>query len=235
MHILTRFLRGSWRWLAGIVVVFIITSVFQVLLCRFVDPPVTPLMLLRAFEGLVTKGSTGRTQKFWRDADQVSPHFFRATLAAEDARFFNHCGFDWRAIRRAWRYNARRSGRGKLGGSTISMQTAKNVFLWPSRNYLRKGLEAWYTLLIECCWSKERILEIYVNIVELGDGIYGVEAAAQHYFHKSAAGLNPDEAAMLAAILPAPRSWRPLEPSSYLQKRRNRIIRRMKSIRLPNL
>lgn len=153
-------------------------------------------MLLRLAEGY-------GIAKTWRPLDRISPHLLRAAMAGEDARFCRHHGFDWNAIETAWdRYT---SGRGRLlGASTISMQTAKNVFLWPGRDWLRKGLEAYFTVLIELAWGKRRILEIYLNVVEWGPGIYGAEAAAQYYFGKTAAALSFAEAASLAAVLPDP-------------------------------
>jgi monofunctional glycosyltransferase len=178
------------------VAVFLLVSIFLVTLFRDVPPPVTPLMLLRLAEGY-------GIDRRWRGLDRISPFLLKAAIAGEDQKFCLHRGFDREAIEAAWeRYE---SGRGRLlGASTISMQTAKNVFLWPGRDWLRKGLEAYFTALIELAWGKRRIIEVYLNVVEWGPGIYGAEAAAEHYFKKSAAELSPYEAVRLAAVLPDP-------------------------------
>jgi monofunctional glycosyltransferase len=188
-----------------------IGSVLLVTMYRLVPPPVTPLMLIRAIEG---HGMT----KSWRSLDEISPNLMHAVMAGEDAKFCEHHGFDWEAIREDWqRY---RRGEGKLrGASTISMQTAKNVFLWPGRDWVRKGLEAYFTVLIELVWGKERIIETYLNVVEWGPGIYGAAAATQFYFHKPPSALNADEAARLAAILPDPLKWSANRPDRYVAER----------------
>jgi monofunctional biosynthetic peptidoglycan transglycosylase len=157
----------------------------------------------------------------------------RALIAAEDARFLQHYGFDWRAIEQARRRNQQLRGRRLYGASTISMQTAKNAFLLPARNYLRKALEAYFTLLIETFWGKRRILEVYANIIEWGEGIYGAEAAARRYFGISARSLAPRQAALLAAVLPNPRRWSPAAPSPYIQRRSAWIRARMEAIPTP--
>ena len=175
---------------------FLLVSIFLVTLFREVPPPATPLMLLRAAQG-------HGIAKSWRGLDRISPFLLKAVIAGEDQKFCLHRGFDGEAIEAAWeRYQ---SGRGRLyGASTISMQTAKNVFLWPGRDWLRKGLEAYFTVLIEAAWGKQRIIEVYLNVVEWGPGIYGAEAASEHYFKKPAAELSPYEAVRLAAVLPDP-------------------------------
>ena len=168
-------------------------------------------MLIRRVEGY-------GIDKSWRPLHQISPHLLRAAMAGEDARFCRHHGFDWGAVATAWdRYQ---SGHGRmLGASTISMQTAKNVFLWPGRDWLRKGFEAWFTALIELGWGKRRIMEVYLNVAEWGPGVYGAEAAARHYFHKPADALDPDEAVRLAAALPDPLGWSPRHPGRRLLAR----------------
>jgi monofunctional biosynthetic peptidoglycan transglycosylase len=193
------------------VIGFMIGSIMLVALYRVLPPPGTPLMLLRLVEGY-------GIDKSWRPLDQISPHLIRAAMAGEDTRFCRHHGFDWGAIATAWdRYQ---SGHGRLlGASTISMQTAKNVFLWPGRDWLRKGFEAWFTALIELVWGKRRIMEIYLNVVEWGPGVYGAEAAARHYFHKPADALDLSEAVRLAAALPAPLDWSPRRPGRRLLAR----------------
>jgi monofunctional glycosyltransferase len=186
-----------------------------VLFYGIVPPPITPLMVLRLMEG------EGLSQD-WRSNRAISPDLFRAVIAAEDARFCEHYGFDPVELQKAvhdWR-----RGRRARGASTITMQTAKNLFLWPGRNFLRKAAEAYLTPWLELGWSKERILELYVNVAEWGPGIYGAEAAAQAHFRKPASALSAQEAALLAAVLPNPRAWSPAKPSAYVRERA-RIIR----------
>ena len=193
------------------VIGFVIGSIVLVALYRVLPPPGTPLMLIRRVEGY-------GIDKSWRRLDDISPHLIRAAMAGEDARFCRHHGFDWGAIETAWDHY--RSGhRRLLGASTISMQTAKNVFLWPGRDWLRKGFEAWFTPLIELGWGKRRIMEIYLNVAEWGPGIYGAEAAARHFFHKPASALNLEEAVRLAAALPDPLGWSPRYPGRRLLAR----------------
>jgi monofunctional glycosyltransferase len=198
---------------------FLILSVGAVTLYREVPPPVTPLMLLRLAEGY-------GVDKEWRPLDRISADLIRAVIASEDQKFCEHDGFDWDAIETAWeRYE---SGRGRLiGASTISMQTAKNVFLWPGRDWPRKALEAYFTALLELAWGKRRIIETYLNVVEWGPGIYGAEAAAEHFFRKSAAALNAAEAARLAAVLPDPLDRSARRPDREVVARSEFIRRQM--------
>ena len=185
-----------------------------------VAPP--PLTLLMAREFVAGNGLDYR----WRSLNQISPHLVASAIAAEDARFCSHGGFDMEAIERALKANARsqEGGGGKVrGGSTITQQTAKNVFLWPGRDWVRKGFEAGYTVLIETVWSKRRIMEVYLNVAEMGPGIYGAEAAARHWFGKSAADLSPREAARIAAILPSPRRYDAASPGPYVRRRASRV------------
>ena len=193
---------------------------------RFVPPPATPLMLIRAL------GGSGLSRD-WEPLERISPALAEAVIASEDTGFCGHGGFDWAAIEDAFEENE--VGRRLRGGSTISQQTAKNAFLWPDRSWTRKGAEAWFTLLIESLWSKRRILEVYLNIVEWDDGVYGAEAAAQHHFHKSAAALTRREAALLAVVLPSPRNWSPSHPGSYVARRAGVIERRMAVVRRDGL
>ena len=176
-----------------------------VALYRVVPPPATPLMLLRAAQGY------GMT-KTWRPLDEISPNLVRAVIAGEDARFCQHHGFDWEAIEAAWERYERGGGR-LVGASTISMQTAKNLFLWPGRDWLRKGLEAWFTAWIELFWSKRRIIEVYLNVVEWGPGIYGAEAAARHYFGKPAASLTATRRRASPRWCPTRSTARPAAPA----------------------
>jgi len=210
----------------------IIFSVLLVAAYTVIHPPITPLMLLRPIEG-VFSGKLVGIHRDWKNYDDISPHIFRAVISSEDGKFMKHDGFDWKAIERARRVNAMRKGKRLIGASTISMQTAKNVFLWPGRNYVRKALEAYFTVLIEAIWGKRRILEIYVNSIEWGDGIYGVEAASQTFFSKPASDLTKAEAALLASVLPNPRKWSPAKPSSYIKKRARSIQGRMNGIAIP--
>jgi len=164
----------------------------------------------------------------WRPLAQISPHLLQAVVAAEDQKYFQHHGFDLQAIEKALVYNSK--GRKVRGASTISQQTAKNVFLWTGRSWLRKGLESGLTVLIEGAWGKERILEVYVNSIEFGPGIFGAEAAAQRYFGISAARLNRQQAALLAAVLPNPQRFLVQSPSPYVQKRQQWILRQMRQL-----
>jgi len=201
---------------------FIIGSILLVALYRYLPPPGTPLMLLRGVEGY-------GIHKSWTSFDQISANLVRAIIASEDTRFCNHHGFDWNAIETAWdRYRSRR-GR-LLGASTISMQTAKNVFLWPGRDWVRKAFEAYFTVLIEIAWGKQRIMEVYLNVVEWGPGIYGAEAAARHYFHKPAAALTIGEAVRLAAVLPDPLNLSPLRPTRRVLARSAGIYSNMPAV-----
>lgn len=186
---------------------------------RFVPPPTTLLMMRQALNG---QGLDYR----WRSLDDISPNLADAVIAAEDSTFCAHSGFDMKAIRKALEANARAEKRGSArvrGGSTLSQQTAKNVFLWPGRDWIRKGLEAGYTVLIERMWGKRRILEVYLNVAEWAPGVYGAEAASRHWFGKSADALTPREAARLAAILPSPRRYQAASPGPYVRRRAGRI------------
>jgi len=207
-----RFLRLALLW--GFIVVVVI-PVGLTAIYRFVPPPVTILMIQRVFEG---KGWDYR----WRSIDRISPALVQAAIAAEDARFCEHNGFDFEAMEKAWKSN-QKGGRRIKGGSTISQQTAKNVFLWPARSYVRKGLEAYYTTLIEAIWGKRRIMEVYLNVAEMGAGTYGAEAAARRYFGVSADQLTRAQAARLVAILPNPLKYKAVASGPYVAKRSRRI------------
>lgn len=213
---------------------FILTlsSIILVAIYSVINPPITPLMILRTLE-YVFSGEEVRLKNDWASYEEINIKVFKALVAAEDARFMRHSGFDWKAIEAAQRYNERMKGKKKRGASTISMQTAKNVFLWHGRNYIRKGLEAYFTVLIEAVWGKKRILEIYANVIEWGYGIYGVEAAAKYYFGKPTKELNTYEIALLAAVVPNPRRWNAGNPTPYIRKRANWIIGRMNSVAIP--
>ncbi|WP_374579497.1 monofunctional biosynthetic peptidoglycan transglycosylase [Phenylobacterium sp.] len=208
-----RLLRG----LLLLVLMFgLIGPVMVTTIYRFVPPPVTWLMIQRVFEG---RGFDRR----WRSLDDISPRLVRAVIAAEDAKFCDHNGFDFDAMEKAFESNAK--GRKLRGGSTISQQTAKNVFLWPGRSYVRKGLEAYFTVLIEVIWGKPRIMEVYLNSVEWGPGVYGAEAAARKNFGVGAGQLTAAQAARLAAILPSPLKWKAAQPGPYVKRRSGKITR----------
>lgn len=222
-----RFVRRLLRnLLLALFLVLVAGPVVAVILYRFIPPPVTPLMVIRAVEG---RGLDHR----WRSMDKISPTLPRALIAAEDAKFCEHRGFDFEALQKAYENNE--SGRKIRGGSTISQQTAKNVFLWPGRSYVRKGLEAWFTVLIETFWGKKRIMEVYMNSIEYGSGIYGAEAAAQRYFGVSAAKLNQAQSARLAAILPSPLKWKVIKPGKHVAKRSKKIGKASGAVRRDGL
>lgn len=203
--------KGWWRLTLRLLFLLLLAVPLALsLLYRFVPPPVTLLMLLRLTEG---EGIS----KQWVPLERIAPDLMRAVITSEDAKFCTHHGFDWDALDNA--IDTYQDGGRVLGGSTISMQTAKNVFLWPSRSFLRKGMEAPLTVLIELVWGKRRIMELYLNEIEFGHGIYGAEAAARTYFGKSAQNLTRREAAALAAILPSPRHWSPVRPGGYVASR----------------
>jgi monofunctional biosynthetic peptidoglycan transglycosylase len=225
-------IKTFFKWIFRILIGFIICSVLLVALYIVVNPPYTPLMFIRMIEGRIAGKSVGITKE-WKDYDQISSNVFKALMAGEDAKFTQHSGFDWNAIERANKINEQRKGKRLIGASTISMQTSKNVFLWQGRNYIRKGLEAYFTVLIEAMWGKKRILEIYANSIEWGNGIYGVEAASQEYFGKSCGKLSNREASLLAAIVPNPRKWSAAKPTSYIQKRASMIQARLGGLSLP--
>ena len=203
------------------VIAFVALSLFGVILFRFVNPPFTWLMIQRGFERKAD-GKDWKIDKKWVAFDEIATSMKRAAVAAEDQTFLENHGFDFKAIQRAIQKNAK--SKKLIGGSTISQQTAKNVFLYPGRSFIRKGFEAWFTILIETFWSKKRVMEVYLNVIEMGDGIYGIEAASQAYFNKPAAKLTNRQAAAIAVIFPSPLKWSATKPTKYL-KRRQYLIR----------
>ena len=235
--------RRRWRaWLWKLPLAFIAFSVLQVLVLRVVDPPFSMFMAARQLDAALAGDFAFRIAHDWRDLDRISPNLPLALVASEDQNFARHNGFDFAAIEKAQAHNEkmieRAEKRGKpvrrlRGASTISQQTAKNLFLWqgvgPTR-WLRKGLEVWYTALIEMLWPKRRILEVYLNIAEFDDGVYGAQAAARRYFRKDAARLTAAEAARLAAVLPSPRRYDAGRPGPYVQRRANQIQRQMRQM-----
>jgi monofunctional glycosyltransferase len=214
-------LRRLTRWVFRLAGVFVLVSVIWTALYAVIPVPVTPLMVVRLAEGY-------GFSKDWVAYDSISPNLARAAIASEDSGFCAHYGFEWEAIRNAWHRNQRSSR--IRGGSTISNQTAKNAFLWPDRTYVRKALEYYFTGLVELMWGKKRILEVYLNVVEFGPGVYGAEAAAQTYFHKPAGALNRREAALLVAVLPLPLKYSVTRPGPYVQSRTATIMARMMDI-----
>lgn len=213
------------RFFFRLLLVLWILTIVEVILLRSIDPPFTIRTAWGWLERKVTK--KGQEQSFytWRGLKEISPHLKRAVLAGEDQRFLIHHGFDFVEINQAiWDILLARRTR---GASTISMQVARTVFLWPGRSWLRKLAEAYYTLLIEICWSKERIFEMYLNTVDWGNGIMGAEAASRRYFHRSSSLVTTTQAALLAAILPNPHKWSPIHPNRIVVERKGRIMRDM--------
>lgn len=211
------------RLLIVLAVLLLALPLVYLAVVRFVPPPGTLLMVVRSVQGEPWRWR-------WVAIGEVSPQLLRAVIASEDTKFCRHGGFDWGEMRAAWR-QAVGDGHWR-GASTISMQTARNLMLWPGRDPVRKVLEAWYTVLLEAAWPKRRILEAYVNIAEWGPGIYGAEAAAQTLFAKPASRLTEREAALLAAVLPNPREWSAARPSAYISGRAAVIRARMQLVRL---
>ncbi len=218
------------KWTIRIVLGFFAVTIFWVLALRFINPPVTFLMIKRGFEWKAA-GKGFKIEKEWLNYDELSTNLKKAAIAGEDAHFMTHNGFDTKAIMEAFEKN--KDGKPLRGGSTISQQTAKNVFLWPQRSWVRKGLETYFTFLIELFWSKKRILEVYLNVIEMGQGVYGAEAAAQYYFDKSGKSLTKKEAALIIAILPNPRKWDSRRPSRYVNSRANSIVRYLNHYSVP--
>jgi monofunctional biosynthetic peptidoglycan transglycosylase len=203
------------KFLLYIILAFFGLSILLTVLYKWVNPPITPLMIIRK----VNDGES--IQKKWVDLEDISSHMVAAAIASEDNNFLGHKGFDYGAIQKAMDEN--KKGKRKRGASTISQQTAKNVFLWSERSWVRKGLEVYFTFLIETFWDKERIMEVYLNVIEMGNGIYGSEAAANHYFHVSAKDLSRRQACLITACYPNPRKRNPAKPTLYISNRANNI------------
>ena len=206
---------------------FFVVSISGVIIFRFIPPTITPLMAIRMNEQL-RKGEKVKMNYQWVPLEKISPNMQLAVVASEDNRFTEHFGIDLKAIRKARREATQ--GRRLRGASTISQQTAKNVFLWPGRSWIRKGVEVYFTILIELFWGKRHIMEVYLNVIEMGNGIYGAEAAALTYFHKHALFLTRGESALIAATLPNPLRWRPNRPTRYLLGRQQWILWNMNNI-----
>lgn len=213
-------LRLLWKFLLW----FFGLSVLSVITFKFVPVPFTPLMITRAIDQKLD-GKEMTCSHDWVPLENITSNMQKAVIASEDGNFLTHSGFDFKAIKKAMESNEK--GKKLKGGSTISQQTAKNVFLWQGRSYLRKGLEAYFTVLIELIWGKERIMEVYLNSIEMGTGVYGVEAASKHWYGKSASDLSKREAAGIAAILPNPRKFKASNSSNYIERRKTRIVKHM--------
>ena len=206
------------RFFKRLLIFFFASTLLTVIIYIFINPPLTPLMLIRSTSQLFS-GDDLKLKKEWVKIESISPNLIKAVIASEDNNFTDHWGFDFEAIKKANELNKKG---GKLrGASTISQQTAKNVFLWPDRTWVRKGFEVYFTGLIELFWTKKRIMEVYLNVIEMGDGIYGAEMASQYYFKKSAKDLSPSEAALIASILPNPRKWHADNPNSYIKRKQH--------------
>lgn len=214
------------KYLKRSILIFFVSSISMTIFYRFFDPPVTLLMLIRVFEQW-SDGKDAKMIKKWKTLDEMSSSMASAVVASEDQLFQEHWGFDFNSIEKAYENNQKKKRRTVRGASTISQQVAKNVFLWPGRSWVRKGFEVYFTLLIEVLWDKQRILEVYLNVIEMGDGIYGAEAASQKYFKHSAKKLSKTQAALIAAILPNPIKYSALHPSAYIKERQQWILRNM--------
>jgi len=228
--------RRSWwkrflRWIRNFIIYFFVISIVWVVLARFLPVLVTPLMVIRSFES-VLQGEMPKNSKIWVPISEISPNMVQAVVASEDNLFLHHNGFSFKSISKAFERN--QQGKRLRGGSTISQQTAKNVFLFPNRSYLRKGLEAYFTVLIELIWSKERIMEVYLNVIETGKGMYGVEAAAEEHFGTTASRLTRQQAALIAACLPNPIRFNAGHPSGYIQHRQSAIVSLMGKVEQVN-
>lgn len=210
-----RFLKKITLWFFGL-------SILSVIIFKWVPVPFTPLMITRSIEQKMD-GKEMTCSHDWVSLDEISPNLQKAVISSEDGLFIQHHGFDFTAMQKAFSGNLK--GKKLKGGSTISQQTAKNVFLWQGRSYVRKVLEAYFTVLIEFIWGKERIMEVYLNSIEMGDGVYGAEAAAQHWYGKNAKDLTVQQAAGIAAILPNPRKYKASDSSSYINRRKTKIVR----------
>lgn len=228
--ILTLKKRHFKRAIALVFLYFFALSLFWVLALRFINPPITYLMISRGIERKA-EGKSFMEERNWLNYEQLSDNLKKAAITGEDARFLLHYGFDTKAIQEAYRKN--QHAQTIRGGSTISQQTAKNVFLWPGRSWVRKGLEAYFTALIELLWGKKRILEVYLNVIEMGDGIYGVDAAAKAYFNKKGTAMTKREAALIVAVLPNPRRWSPSKPTPYINRKTATIMRYMGYSKIP--
>ena len=215
------------RWIWKAMLWFFGLSIVSVIIFKWVPIPFTPLMVIRIIE-FKSDNQDAIYSHDWVPLEEISPNLQKAVIASEDGNFLKHSGFDFEAMQKAFKNNQK--GRKLKGGSTISQQTAKNVFLWQGRSYVRKGLEAYFTVLIELIWGKERIMEVYLNSIEMGNGVYGAQEATRHWYRKEAKNLTKREAAGIAAILPNPRKYKATNSSSYIERRKDRIMRVMRHV-----
>lgn len=209
-----------------IVLAFFASTILSVVALRWLPVYFTPLMFIRLGQQM-DEGKSLTLHHHWIPLEDIAPSLSTAVMASEDVRFMEHHGFDYKAIEKAVLRNVKHPEKNRLGASTITQQTAKNVFLWPGRSWVRKGFEVYFTVLIELMWSKQRIMEVYLNSIEMGDGIYGADAVAEYHFHTTANKLSLDQSALIAASLPNPRRLNSANPSSYMLKRQKRIIHEM--------
>ena len=221
-----KIIKKTLKW---IVVAFFASTILSVVALRFIPVVVTPLMLIRCYQQ-VKAGDELKLSHDWEPLTNISKDLPIAVMASEDAKFLEHHGFDYQAIEHAAKRNRQHPEKRKLGASTISQQTAKNVFLWPGRLWVRKGFEVYFTALIELMWPKERIMEVYLNSIEMGNGIYGAQAVAEEHFNTDAKDLTKAQCALIAATLPNPRKFSSKNPSAYMLKRQKRILREMKYV-----
>ena len=222
------FLRRLTRWLAWLLAIWVVVTVGLVLLFRFVNPPVSSFMAQRIVEATIKREPDFRLAQQWLPLSAISPSLRIAVIASEDQKFIEHHGFDLETLRKVAAEHL--AGEGGRGGSTISQQTAKNLFLWPHRSWVRKGFETYFTVLIEAMWPKRRILEVYLNVAQFGRDIYGAEGASQTYFGKPASDLTEGEAARLAAVLPAPNRYRVQPPSTHVVERAAWVQQQIRSL-----
>lgn len=211
-----------WKLIKRLIFIIVIANILFVIFGIFFNPPITWTQLGSVFK-------YGKLQRDYISYNDMGSNIKKAVLASEDQAFFNHNGFDYKAIEKAMKKNDKK-GKVVRGGSTVSQQTAKNVFLWQGRSWIRKGLEAIYTFIIEKIWGKDIILERYLNVIEMGQGVFGIEAAAQYYYNKPAKDLTKSEAAWIASVLPNPKKYDPKNPSAYLSKKHSWIMRQMNNI-----
>jgi monofunctional biosynthetic peptidoglycan transglycosylase len=225
LHYIIRMIGKMWKickWAGVVIVLFLVTSIKEVIIYRVVNPRFTLLMVKRSFQGVDTHS------RKWIPFEQIPQSIIDAVVASEDNNFAKHNGFEISQLKEAYQQNQK--GKRIRGASTITQQTCKNVFLWEKRSYVRKAFEAWFTVWVEVIWSKKRIMEVYLNVIEMGKGIYGIEAASQVYFHHPATQMTREEAALLAAALPSPQKRNPAKPSAYMRQRQQQILSLMRKI-----
>ncbi len=228
-----RKLSRGWKWFLLLLAALFLIPALQVAVVRFVNPPRTLPMLLEEGGQMFARGPKPPLRYRWIDLSQMPEMFLKHLWISEDQRFFQHDGFDWKEVDIAMK-KAERTGKPVRGASTITNQCARSIFLWQGRSWIRKGLESYYTLWMEALLSKRRILELYANVIEMGRGVYGVEAAAQHFFGVSARGLTREQSALLAGVLPNPKRWNPVQPGLALRRRQQRILLREQQARFPD-